>query len=66
MKRTLLNKIEDEIQALSEQDVQGHVWWNKFKTFVEETSEHGEETETEIDLKKLTMNHDLYKFKNKK
>lgn len=65
MKRTLIVKIETEIGKLDKSDVEGHVWWNKFLTMVEKTSQHGEQQDIEIDLKKLTVENDSYKFKKK-
>jgi hypothetical protein len=65
MKKEILSRIKFEIGKLNEQDVEGHVWWNKFKTLVEETPEPGEQQEIIIDLKKFTVKEDIYKFKDK-
>lgn len=33
--KELLAKINEKIDALDDQDVEGHIWWNKFKELVE-------------------------------
>lgn len=66
MKRTLIVKIENEIAKLDKNDVEGHVWWNKFLDMVEKTNQHGEEQEIVIDINKLTVKQDSYNFKGDK
>jgi len=66
MKRTLICKIENELEKLDKNDVEGHIWWNKFKNLVEKTDAHGEQTEIEIDIERFTETEDIYKFKKKK
>jgi hypothetical protein len=66
MKKTLLDKIGHEVSKLNELDVEGHIWWNKFKEFVEETPEPGEQQIIEIDVKNLTNKGDHYTFDKKK
>jgi hypothetical protein len=65
MKKLLLNKIESRIKNLDSQDAEGHIWWNRFKELVEDTSEPGEQQMIEIDVKNLTNNGDHYKFDKK-
>lgn len=66
MKKLLLDKIESRIKNLNDQDVEGHIWWNRFKELVEDTAEPGEQEIIEIDVKNLTNNGDHYKFDKKK
>lgn len=65
MKKALLDRIDQEVSKLNDLDVEGHIWWNKFRNVVEETPEIEEQQELNIDLKNLTLQSDLYKFKKK-
>jgi hypothetical protein len=66
MKKALLEKIELEESKLNDQDVEGHVWWNRFRQLVEETPEVSEQPITKIDVGKFTYDSDHYKFEKKK
>lgn len=65
MKRTLICKIENELEKLAPADVESHVWWNRFMEMVKNTEANGEQTEIEIDIERFTENSDFYRFKKK-
>ena len=64
MKEKILRLIDAEIDKLNEQDVQGHIWWNKFKELLD--SIPGEEEVIDVDIESLTKDNDFYQFKKNK
>jgi len=65
MKEEILRRISDEEKKLDDQDVAGHIWWNKFKEFIKAIPEPGEQEIIEIDVRRLTVKNDNYKNLNK-
>jgi hypothetical protein len=39
MKQEILNKISEQEEKLNELDAEGHIWWHKFRQFIEEIEE---------------------------
>lgn len=65
MKKVILKAILEEQKKLDKDDVQGHVWWNKFFDFVDIVEDPTEEKIIEIDVEKMTVDTDTYKFDKK-
>lgn len=64
-KSIILEKIAEEEEKLHEQDVEGHIWWNKFRNFIQELEDPDEQKQIDIDVKNLTKKDDIYVFKKK-
>ena len=39
MKEEILRRISDEEKKLDDRDANGHIWWNKFREFIESIPE---------------------------
>lgn len=65
MKEEILRRILAEEKKLNDNDVEGHVWWNKFREFIKDIPESGEQEMIEVDFRKLTVKNDSYKFDKK-
>ena len=65
MKERILKEISNEIKKLDEKDVEGHVWWNKFKEFVEALEDPNYPNDLKIDFVEIKYD-DKYKFEKKK
>jgi len=69
MKKEILKRISAEEALLHDEDAEGHIWWNRFREFIEaiqDPAEALEEQEINVDLKNLTVEEDRYKFGKKK
>lgn len=64
-RKFILEKITEEEEKLHQQDAEGHIWWNKFRKFIEELEDPDEQKQIEIDVKNLTKKDDIYDFKKK-
>lgn len=53
MKEELLKYIDGQIEGLHELDVEGHIWWNKFRDLISNFPNLAKSGEKTIDLAKL-------------
>lgn len=69
MKEDILRRISEEEKKLNDLDTDGHIWWNRFREFIEaipEKEKHEEPEDLNIDFRSLGAPEDKYKFTEKR
>ena len=65
MKERILKAISNEIKTLDDKDTEGHLWWNKFKEFIEALEDPNFPNDLKINFVEIKYD-DKYNFDKKK